>query len=314
LGTGSRPSKDGDCSRGGHRPHRASSATTGMLSMLLGCGLRRGELLARQLPVDSTARGTLGHRRPRRQRRARRTVPMPAWVKDAIEAWPAAANITEGTVFRAISKLGRVWGQLDDGEGTLGRRASCGRRSRHHKAGAARSAMNLCPAVHVAGGELDQIQFLLGTSRFRRPSATSDANRSFGTPSTTAWASNPMPLDSTRGQSGSWIRSARLYVTRVGFARVVLPLRPRSQMADKRRNRDDPVAVARHGWRYQTSRHSTLVAARWRAVSRSICVVWAETAPNAVSAHRATAARCLTDPSSSVRIDRARAEALPPTP
>ncbi|PYQ99633.1 MAG: integrase, partial [Acidobacteria bacterium] len=39
-----------------------------------------------------------------------RTVPMPAWVKAAVDAWTAAAGITEGTVFRAISKRGRVWG------------------------------------------------------------------------------------------------------------------------------------------------------------------------------------------------------------
>jgi hypothetical protein len=35
---------------------------------------------------------------------------MPAWVKDAVDAWTAAAGITEGTAFRAISKRGRVWG------------------------------------------------------------------------------------------------------------------------------------------------------------------------------------------------------------
>ena len=33
---------------------------------------------------------------------------MPAWVKDAIDPWTVAASITEGTVFRAIGKLGRV--------------------------------------------------------------------------------------------------------------------------------------------------------------------------------------------------------------
>ena len=81
-----------------------------MLSVLLGCGLRRGELLALQLGwiqqreehwVIADLVGKGGHVR---------TVPMPAWVKDAIDAWTAAANITDGTVFRAISKLGRVWG------------------------------------------------------------------------------------------------------------------------------------------------------------------------------------------------------------
>jgi hypothetical protein len=37
-----------------------------------------------------------------------RTVPMPAWVKDAIDAWTVAAGITEGSVFRAITKSGHV--------------------------------------------------------------------------------------------------------------------------------------------------------------------------------------------------------------
>jgi len=42
-----------------------------------------------------------------------------------------------------------------------------------------RTCARLC---HLAGGELDQIQFLLGTSPSRRPNATSDANRSSGLP------------------------------------------------------------------------------------------------------------------------------------
>ncbi len=75
-----------------------------MLAVLLGCGLRRGELLALQLAwiqqreehwVIADLVGKGGHVR---------TVPMPAWVKDAIDAWTAAARITDGTVFRAISK------------------------------------------------------------------------------------------------------------------------------------------------------------------------------------------------------------------
>jgi site-specific recombinase XerC len=78
-----------------------------MLAVLLGCGLRRGELLALQRGwiqqreehwVIADLLGKGGHVR---------TVPMPAWVKDAIDAWTTAAGITEGTVFRAISKVGR---------------------------------------------------------------------------------------------------------------------------------------------------------------------------------------------------------------
>jgi integrase len=39
-----------------------------------------------------------------------RTVPIPTWVKAAVDAWTAADAITDGPVFRAINKAGRVWG------------------------------------------------------------------------------------------------------------------------------------------------------------------------------------------------------------
>ncbi|OFW09443.1 MAG: hypothetical protein A3H96_02065 [Acidobacteria bacterium RIFCSPLOWO2_02_FULL_67_36] len=39
-----------------------------------------------------------------------RTVPIPSWVKAAIDAWPTPAGMTEGAVFRAINKAGPVWG------------------------------------------------------------------------------------------------------------------------------------------------------------------------------------------------------------
>jgi site-specific recombinase XerD len=39
-----------------------------------------------------------------------RTVPMPDWVKTAIDQWSIPASITSGTLFRSINKAGRVWG------------------------------------------------------------------------------------------------------------------------------------------------------------------------------------------------------------
>ena len=81
-----------------------------MLAMLIGCGLRRGELLALVLEAlqqreghwviaDLTGKG--GHVR---------TVPIPVWVKAALDRWTAAASIQCGRVFRAIGRTGRVWG------------------------------------------------------------------------------------------------------------------------------------------------------------------------------------------------------------
>jgi len=39
-----------------------------------------------------------------------RTVPIPVWVKFALDDWAAAAGITEGRIFRAVARAGKVWG------------------------------------------------------------------------------------------------------------------------------------------------------------------------------------------------------------
>ena len=87
---------------------------------------------------------------------------MRAWVKDAIDAWTAVVSITEGTVFRAISKVGRGWGNgmtakvLWDGVRNAAAAAGIDNLAPHDLR---RTCARLC---HLAGGELDQIQFLLG--------------------------------------------------------------------------------------------------------------------------------------------------------
>src|SRR3954471_11531313 len=75
-----------------------------MVAMLIGCGLRRAELLALRVEsiqqreehwviADLVGKG-----------RHVRTAPIPFWVKRAIDAWVAAAGLTCGRVFRAINK------------------------------------------------------------------------------------------------------------------------------------------------------------------------------------------------------------------
>ena len=39
-----------------------------------------------------------------------RTVPIPEWVKSALDHWTAAAGVTEGRIFRAVARAGKVWG------------------------------------------------------------------------------------------------------------------------------------------------------------------------------------------------------------
>ena len=91
-----------------------------------------------------------------------RTVPIPNWVKAAINEWKEASGITEGTLFRSINKTGRVWGNgmtpkvLWEVVREAAARAGIEKLAPHDLR---RTCARLC---HVAGGELDQIQFLLG--------------------------------------------------------------------------------------------------------------------------------------------------------
>jgi integrase len=79
-----------------------------MLAVLAGCGLRRSEAAALKIEdlqlreghwVLADLNGKGGHIR---------TVPVPDWVKTAIDQWAIPASIISGTLFRSISKAGRV--------------------------------------------------------------------------------------------------------------------------------------------------------------------------------------------------------------
>jgi hypothetical protein len=39
-----------------------------------------------------------------------RTVPIPEWVKAALDQWTLAAKVTEGRIFRAVARTDKVWG------------------------------------------------------------------------------------------------------------------------------------------------------------------------------------------------------------
>ena len=133
-----------------------------MLAVLLGCGLRRSEVAAL----------TLGHIQQRDGRwcvvdlvgkHGRvRTIPMPTWVKVAIDAWTAAAGLAEGHVLRPVTRGDQVqgehmtekvvWQLLQPYAAAAGVPGIAPHDLR-------RSCAKMCRA---AGGELEQIQLLLG--------------------------------------------------------------------------------------------------------------------------------------------------------
>jgi site-specific recombinase XerD len=133
-----------------------------MLGLLLGCGLRRSEVVALSLEqlqsreghcviVDLVGKGG----RPR-------TVPVPSWCKELVDAWLRHSGVCEGRVFRRVLKGGTrqeagvtanvVWYAVK----RCAEQAGIANLAPHDLR---RTCARLC---HSCGGELEQIQFLLG--------------------------------------------------------------------------------------------------------------------------------------------------------
>jgi site-specific recombinase XerD len=133
-----------------------------MMAVLLGCGLRRAELSALEVAdmeirqghwaiVDLIGKGSRV-----------RTVPMPMWVKEAVDRWIIAAKIGQGRIFRAVSRHGTPWGKgISENVIWYVVRRCAERMQLEHLAphDLRRTCAKLC---HTAGGEIEQIKFLLG--------------------------------------------------------------------------------------------------------------------------------------------------------
>ena len=91
-----------------------------------------------------------------------RTVPVPEWVKSAIDDWVVSAAITAGRLFRCVSRKESVWGAgitekvIWHVVKAAAATAGIAKLSPHDWR---RTCARLC---HTAGGELEQIQFPLG--------------------------------------------------------------------------------------------------------------------------------------------------------
>jgi site-specific recombinase XerD len=133
-----------------------------MLGLLLGCGLRRSEVVGLRLDqlqlreshwaiVDLEGKGG-----------RIRTVPVPIWCKGLVDVWLRHSGVNEGKVFRRVLKNGArqdagvtanvVWYAVK----RCAKQAGIGNLAPHDLR---RSCARLC---HGCGGELEQIQFLLG--------------------------------------------------------------------------------------------------------------------------------------------------------
>jgi site-specific recombinase XerD len=133
-----------------------------LIGLLLGCGLWRSEAVNLRVDqmqlreshwviVDMVGKGG-----------RLRTVPVPPWCKGLIDVWLRDSCVTEGRLFRRVSKNGArqdagvtsdvVWYAVKQ----YAKRIGVERLAPHDLR---RTCARLC---HGAGGELEQIQFLLG--------------------------------------------------------------------------------------------------------------------------------------------------------
>jgi site-specific recombinase XerD len=79
-----------------------------LLALLIGCGLRRSEVVGLTVKHIQQREGRWAVVDLIGKHGRIRTVPMPVWAQAAIEEWTAAAAITEGAIFRAITKGGTI--------------------------------------------------------------------------------------------------------------------------------------------------------------------------------------------------------------
>ena len=134
-----------------------------ILALLVGCALRRRELASltvedvvmrenRWVIIDLLGKGG-----------RIRTVAIPVWVKVGINAWQVAAHIEEGPLLRSVNKVGKVGESLSDWAiwAVVTESAKQIGIERFGAHDLRRTCAKLC---RKAGGDLEQIKFLLGHS------------------------------------------------------------------------------------------------------------------------------------------------------
>lgn len=135
-----------------------------ILALLVGCALRRNELAQLDVETIQLREGRWVLADLCGKGRRIRTVAVPMWVKQGINAWMTAAGVEDGRLLRRVTKAGKpkgdglsdwaVWSVVEQAAKEIGI-------ERFGAHDLRRTCAKLC---RKAGGDLEQIKFLLGHS------------------------------------------------------------------------------------------------------------------------------------------------------
>jgi site-specific recombinase XerD len=135
-----------------------------ILALLVGCALRRNELAMLDVETIQLREGRWVLADLCGKGRRIRTVAVPMWVKQGINAWMTAAGVEDGRLLRRVTKSGKpkgeglsdwaVWSVVEQAAKEIGI-------ERFGAHDLRRTCAKLC---RKAGGDLEQIKFLLGHS------------------------------------------------------------------------------------------------------------------------------------------------------
>ena len=133
-----------------------------LLGLLVGCGLRRGELAGLDFHDVAQREGRWAIVDLVGKHGRVRTVPMPSWTKTALDGWASAAGISTGAVLRRVDKAGRVGASPITAQAVFeavvgyARRAGLGKITPHDL------RRTFAKLAHLGRAPLEQIQISLG--------------------------------------------------------------------------------------------------------------------------------------------------------
>lgn len=133
-----------------------------ILALLIGCGLRRAELVSLRFDHIQQRDGRWAIVDLIGKRNKVRTVPMPSWAKASIDAYASASGLSEGIVLRPLNRAGKITHDSMTEQAIYNLVVEYGGVAELSKLAPHDLRRTFAKLAHKGGAALDQIQLSLG--------------------------------------------------------------------------------------------------------------------------------------------------------